>query len=52
MGADFSELDVLMLGRAFPKHCSVTAKKILKYMPFLGWFSYFLWEVLANGSGA
>ncbi|CCX11456.1 hypothetical protein FPQ18DRAFT_165464 [Pyronema domesticum] len=33
-----SELDILFLGRAFPKHCSVTAKKSLKYLPFLGWF--------------
>lgn len=34
-----SELDILFLGRAFPKHCSVTAKRSLKYIPFLGWFS-------------
>lgn len=33
-----SELDILFLGRAFPKHCSVTAKRSLKYVPFLGWF--------------
>lgn len=33
-----TELDVLMLGRMFPKHCSVTSKKALKYYPFLGWF--------------
>lgn len=33
-----SELDILFLGRAFPKHCSVTAKRSLKYIPFLGWF--------------
>ncbi|KAI5781211.1 hypothetical protein EDC01DRAFT_632950 [Geopyxis carbonaria] len=33
-----SELDILFLGRAFPKHCSVTAKKSLKFIPFLGWF--------------
>ncbi|KAF8245655.1 1-acylglycerol-3-phosphate O [Wilcoxina mikolae CBS 423.85] len=33
-----SELDILFLGRAFPKHCSVTAKRSLKYLPFLGWF--------------
>lgn len=36
-----SELDVLMLGCIFPKYCSVTAKKSLKYTPFLGWFSKF-----------
>ncbi|KAI1326402.1 1-acylglycerol-3-phosphate O [Xylariaceae sp. FL0255] len=33
-----TELDVLMLGCVFPKYCSVTAKKNLKNVPFLGWF--------------
>ena len=33
-----SELDILALGALFPQHCSVTAKKQLKSMPFLGWF--------------
>jgi lysophosphatidate acyltransferase len=33
-----SELDILMLGATFPQYCSVTAKKSLKYYPFLGWF--------------
>lgn len=33
-----SALDVLMLGRVFPKGCTMTAKKSLKYAPFLGWF--------------
>lgn len=33
-----SELDILMLGKMFPQYTSVTAKKILKYYPFLGWF--------------
>ncbi|TVY53218.1 putative 1-acyl-sn-glycerol-3-phosphate acyltransferase [Lachnellula suecica] len=33
-----TELDVLMLGCVFPKHCAVTAKKSLKSVPFLGWF--------------
>lgn len=27
-----------MLGTIFPRHCSVTAKKSLKNIPFLGWF--------------
>lgn len=36
---DDRELDVLMLGTVFPPYCSVTAKKSLKYIPFLGWFS-------------
>ncbi|KAK9365714.1 hypothetical protein V1509DRAFT_675257 [Lipomyces kononenkoae] len=33
-----TELDVLLLGRIFPRYCSVTAKSSLKYIPFLGWF--------------
>ena len=33
------ELDVLMLGCVFPRWCSITAKKSLKWIPFLGWFS-------------
>lgn len=33
-----TELDILMLGRMFPQHCSVTSKKALKWYPFLGWF--------------
>ncbi|KAF2184108.1 1-acylglycerol-3-phosphate O [Zopfia rhizophila CBS 207.26] len=33
-----TELDVLMLGCVFPKYCSVTAKKSLRWVPFLGWF--------------
>ena len=39
IGNHQTELDVLMLGAMFPKYCSVTAKKSLKYTPFLGWFS-------------
>jgi len=38
IGNHQSELDVLMLGYIFPHHCSVTAKKSLKSIPFLGWF--------------
>ncbi|CAL9732164.1 1-acyl-sn-glycerol-3-phosphate acyltransferase [Monosporozyma unispora] len=33
-----SALDILMLARMFPKGCTVTAKKSLKYVPLLGWF--------------
>lgn len=33
-----STLDILVLGRMFPKGCTVTAKKSLKYIPLLGWF--------------
>ncbi|KAK6543948.1 1-acylglycerol-3-phosphate O-acyltransferase [Orbilia ellipsospora] len=38
VGNHQSELDILVLGRIFPKYCSVSAKKSLKHMPFLGWF--------------
>ncbi|KAI0480664.1 acyltransferase-domain-containing protein [Xylariaceae sp. FL0804] len=38
IGNHQSELDVLMLGCMFPKYCSVTAKKNLKKIPFLGWY--------------
>ncbi|KAK9471803.1 uncharacterized protein V1510DRAFT_419046 [Dipodascopsis tothii] len=38
VGNHQSDLDLVLLGRVFPKHCSVTAKKSLKYVPFLGWF--------------
>jgi lysophosphatidate acyltransferase len=38
IGNHQTELDVLMLGHIFPKYCSVTAKKSLKNVPFLGWF--------------
>lgn len=39
VGNHQSELDVAFLGHMFPPYCSVTAKKSLKYVPFLGWFS-------------
>lgn len=38
IGNHQTELDVLMLGTVFPKHCSVTAKISLKHWPVLGWF--------------
>ncbi|KAF3938189.1 hypothetical protein ABW19_dt0202262 [Dactylella cylindrospora] len=38
VGNHQSELDVLVLGRIFPKYCSVSAKSSLRHMPFLGWF--------------
>ncbi|KAH8696028.1 putative 1-acylglycerol-3-phosphate acyltransferase [Talaromyces proteolyticus] len=38
IGNHQTELDVLMLGAIFPPYCSVTAKKSLKSIPFLGWF--------------
>jgi lysophosphatidate acyltransferase len=38
IGNHQTELDVLLLGSVFPKYCSVTAKKSLARVPFLGWF--------------
>lgn len=38
IGNHQTELDVLFLGCIFPKYCSVTAKKSLAKVPFLGWF--------------
>lgn len=38
LGNHQTELDVLLLGAVFPRYCSVTAKKSLARVPFLGWF--------------
>ena len=38
IGNHQSELDVLMIGEMFPKYTSVTAKKSLQNIPFLGWY--------------
>jgi lysophosphatidate acyltransferase len=38
IGNHQSELDVLLLGAMFPRYTSVSAKKSLKNIPFLGWF--------------
>jgi len=38
IGNHQTELDVLMLGSIFPRHCSVTAKASLRRIPLLGWF--------------
>lgn len=38
IGNHQTELDILLLGRVFPKYCSVTAKKSLAHVPLLGWF--------------
>lgn len=36
-----SSMDMMVLGRVFPTHCVVMAKKELLYFPFLGIFSKF-----------
>ena len=38
IGNHQTALDVLLLGTVFPKYTSVTSKKSLKSVPFLGWF--------------
>ncbi|KAI6817056.1 1-acylglycerol-3-phosphate O [Hortaea werneckii] len=38
VGNHQSEMDVAFLGHMFPKYCSVTAKRSLRLVPFLGWF--------------
>lgn len=38
VGNHQTELDILMLGTLFPQNCSVTAKKSLRNVPFLGWY--------------
>jgi phosphatidylinositol glycan class A protein len=37
--ADGSFVDILYLGRIFPKHAAIMAKKSIKWIPGLGWFS-------------
>lgn len=38
IGNHQSALDILILGKIFPKGCFVTSKESLRYVPFLGWF--------------
>ncbi|KAI8065573.1 hypothetical protein BC940DRAFT_303710 [Gongronella butleri] len=33
-----SSLDIMLMGKVYPKNAAVVAKKELKYYPFLGWF--------------
>lgn len=44
VGNHQTELDVLMLGTLFPYYTSVTAKKSLMWVPFLGQFSKFTYD--------
>ncbi|KAG1450269.1 hypothetical protein G6F46_010497 [Rhizopus delemar] len=34
-----SSLDIMLMGKVYPKNTTIIAKKELKYYPFLGWFS-------------
>ncbi|KAG0746607.1 hypothetical protein G6F62_010056 [Rhizopus arrhizus] len=33
-----SSLDIMLMGKVYPKNTTIIAKKELKYYPFLGWF--------------
>jgi lysophosphatidate acyltransferase len=37
-----SSLDIMFMGKVYPKNTAIVAKKALKYYPFLGWFSKFI----------
>ena len=39
VGNHQSFVDILYLGRIFPRHASIMAKSSLKWVPGLGWFS-------------
>jgi lysophosphatidate acyltransferase len=52
IGPHQSELDILILGGVFPTHCSVTAKRSLKNIPFLGWFMALSGTVFINRSNS
>lgn len=49
VGNHQTELDVLFLGHVFPRYCSVTSKKSLQYVPFLGWFSKYNFKLRKGG---
>jgi lysophosphatidate acyltransferase len=34
-----SSMDIMIMGKVYPKNTAIVAKKQLKYYPFLGWFS-------------
>jgi lysophosphatidate acyltransferase len=52
IGNHQTELDVLMLGSMFPRHCSMTAKSSLKKTPVLGWFMTLSGAIFINRTKA
>ncbi|KAL7423184.1 Phosphatidylinositol N-acetylglucosaminyltransferase GPI3 subunit [Cryptotrichosporon argae] len=50
VGNHQSALDILYLGRIFPKHAAIMAKKELKMLPGLGWFMMLSGTVFINRS--
>lgn len=47
-----SAVDILYLGRIFPKRASIMAKKSLKWIPGLGWFSAYRFRLRLTISDA
>lgn len=37
-----SSMDIMLLGPVYPNNTAIIAKKVLKYYPFLGWFSKYI----------
>ncbi|ORX40248.1 hypothetical protein BD324DRAFT_641151 [Kockovaella imperatae] len=50
LGNHQSFVDILYLGRIFPKHAAIMAKKELKWLPGLGWFMLLSGTVFINRS--
>lgn len=48
VGNHQSFIDILYLGKMFPNRASIMAKKELKWMPFLGWWSECLASLLGS----
>lgn len=38
-----SSMDIMIMGKVYPKNTAIVAKKQLKYYPFLGWFSEYFY---------
>lgn len=34
-----TSMDIMLMGKVYPKNTAIVAKKAIKYYPFLGWFS-------------
>lgn len=37
-----SSMDILLMGKVYPKNTAIVAKKAIKYYPFMGWFSKYI----------
>lgn len=43
-----SSIDIMLMGKVYPKNTAIVAKKQLKYYPFLGWFSKYISGILVD----